>query len=137
MFQLQILSPVGDIFNDSVDEVSLPTDKGEITILSNHIPLFSKVSEGTINVIKNNKHTVYAVIGGFLEVSKDNTVTILSDYAVKAENIEIAKATEAKKRAEEFLKDKQSTADLLMAEKELQKSLLELKVADKIKRRTQ
>lgn len=132
MFQLQILSPVGEVFNDTVDEVSLPTEKGEISILTHHINLFSKILEGTITVKKGGKNTVIAVVGGFLEVTKDK-VSILSDFAIRAENIEIAKANEAKRRAEEFLANKQSTADLIMAERELQKSLLELKVADKMK----
>ena len=132
MFQLQVLSPVGEVFNDTVDEVSIPTFKGEISILTHHTPLFSKIEEGTITIKKGGKHTVIAVVGGFLEIT-DKMVSILSDYAIKAENIEIAKAQEAKKRAEEFLNNKQSTADLIMAEKELQKSLLELKVADKMK----
>jgi F-type H+-transporting ATPase subunit epsilon len=132
MFALQILSPLGEIFNESVDEVVLPTDKGEIAILPHHIPLFSKLREGTITIKKNGKNTIIAVVGGFLEVRND-VVTILSDYAIKAENIQAARALEAKKRAEDFLANKQSTADLIMAEKELQKSLLELKVADKMK----
>ncbi len=132
MFQLQVLSPVGEVFNDTVDEVSLPTNKGEISILSHHVPLFSKVEEGTITIKKGGKNTVIAVVGGFLEVN-EQSVSILSDYAIKAENIEIAKATEAKKRAEDFLSNKQSAAELIMAEKELQKSLLELKVADKMR----
>lgn len=132
MFQLQILSPVGEVFNDTVDEVSLPTEKGEISILTHHINLFSKILEGTITIKKGGKDTVIAVVGGFLEVTKDK-VSILSDFAIRAENIEIAKANEAKRRAEEFLANKQSTADLIMAERELQKSLLELKVADKMK----
>ncbi|MDO8269957.1 MAG: ATP synthase F1 subunit epsilon [Candidatus Levybacteria bacterium] len=132
MFQLQILSPVGEIFNDTVDEVTLPTDKGEISILPHHTTLFSKLEEGTITVKKGGKKTIVAIVGGFLEVKKDH-VSILSDYAIKAENIEIARANEAKKRAEDFIANKQSTADLIMAERELQKSLLELKVAGKIK----
>lgn len=134
MFQLQILSPVGEVFNDTVDEVSLPTSKGEISILTHHVPLFSKVEEGTVTIKKGGRNTVVAIVGGFLEVVGEK-VSILSDYAVKAENIEVAKANEAKKRAEDFLANKQSAADLIMAEKELQKSLLELKVADKIKRK--
>ncbi len=133
MFELSILSPEGQIFAETVDEVLLPTDKGEIAVLQNHTPLFSKLSQGTVTIKKGGKVHVIAILGGFLEI-KNGVVTILSDYAINAENIEIAKANEAKKRAEEYLKDKQSTADLIMAEKELQKSLLELKVADKIKR---
>jgi F-type H+-transporting ATPase subunit epsilon len=64
---------------------------------------------------------------------KSEIVTILSDFAIKAENIQVARAQEAKKQAEDFLANKQGTADLIMAERQLQKSLLELKVAEKIK----
>ena len=133
MFALAILSPLGEVFSDQVDEVSLPTDNGEIAILPHHIPLFSKLAEGTLTVKKGGKETVIALVGGFLQVDADK-VTILSDYAIKAENIQIARALEAKKRAQDFISNKQSTADLMMAEKELQKSLLELKVADKLKK---
>ncbi len=132
MFELSILSPEGQIFAETVDEVLLPTEKGEIAILAHHTPLFSKLTQGTVTIKKSGKLNMIAILGGFLEI-KNGVVTILSDYAIKAENIEIAKANEAKKRAEEYLNNKQSTADLIMAEKELQKSLLELKVADKMK----
>lgn len=132
MFQLQILSPLGDIFNDSVEEVVLPTITGEIAILTHHTPLYSKLNEGTITIKKSGKQTIIAIVGGFAEV-KDNLVTVLSDHAIKAEDIQKAKAEEAQKMAEELIKNKQSTADLIMAEKQLQKSLLELKVADKIR----
>lgn len=132
MFQFKILSPVGQVFDDSVDEVTLPTEKGEISILPNHTALFSKLSEGIITIKKGGKKTVIAIVGGFLEVKKEST-TVLSDFAIKAEDIQTARAMEAKKRAEDFIANKQSTADLIMAEKELQKSLLELKVADRIK----
>lgn len=135
MFQFAILSPVGEIYNDSVDEVTLPTMSGDISILTHHIPLFSKLSEGLAVISKGGRKSSIAILGGFLEV-KNDIVTVLSDYAIRAEDIHTARALEAKKRAESFLTNKQSTADLLMAEKELQRSLLELKVADKIKRHT-
>jgi len=131
MFQLTILSPLGQIYNDTVDEVTLPTDKGDISILPHHTPLFSKLAEGIMTINKGGKKQVIALVGGFLEVG--DKVTVLSDHAIKAEDIQTAKALEAKKRAEEFIQNKQSTADLIMAEKQLQKSLLELKVADRIK----
>lgn len=133
MFQFAILSPVGEVYNDNVEEVSLPTHKGEITVLTNHAPLFSKLDEGVAVITKSGRKTSIAILGGFLEVKK-GVVTVLSDYAIRAENIQAAKALDAKKRAENFLKDKQSKADLIMAEKELQRSLLELKVSDKLKK---
>ncbi len=132
MFQLTILSPSGEVFNDTVDEVTLPTERGEMSVLPHHTALFSKLSEGVLTIRKSGKKSVIAIVGGFLEV-KNGTTTILSDFAIKAEDIQTARALEAKKRAEDFISNKQSVADLIMAEKELQKSLLELKVADKMK----
>lgn len=134
MFLLEILSPESAVFSDSVDEVTLPTEKGDITILTHHVPLFSKLSEGEVRIKKGDKQTLIAIAGGFLEVEKER-VSILSDYAVKAENIEVAKAIEAKKRAEELLKNRSENADMLIVEKELQRSILELKIAEKIKRK--
>lgn len=135
MFALQILSPQGQVFSDSVDEIRLPTPGGEISILTHHAPLFSKLVEGTITIKKSGKENIIAILGGFLEV-KDNIVMILSDYAVNAESIQAGRALEAKKLAEEMMSNKQTTAELLMAEKNLQKSLLELKVANKYKKRS-
>lgn len=133
MFQFAILSPLGEVYNDNVEEVTLPTDKGEISILEHHTPLFSKLAEGTITIKKGGKNSIIAIVGGFLEIG-DAIVTVLSDYAIRAEDIQTARALEAKKQAENFIANKQSTAELLMAERELQKSLLELKVADKLRK---
>lgn len=132
MLELQILSPTGEIFNDSVDEVILPTDKGEIAILPHHADIFSKLTEGMITVKKSAKVTHIAIIGGFLEIKKGKVV-VLSDYAIEAQSIQVARAQEAKKRAEQLLAEKHSNADLLIAEKELQKSIMELRVAEKVK----
>ena len=134
MFQLQVLSPLGTIFDDSVEEVILPTDQGEIAILPQHVPLFAKLTEGTMTIKKSGKNTVIALIGGFLEVKK-GSVTILSDHAIKAENIEVAKALEAKKKAEELMKNKENEEDFALATKELARSIMELNAAEKMKRK--
>lgn len=132
MIELQILSPLGTVFADSVDEIIVPTQNGEIAVLTDHVSIFSKLTEGIITIKKGAKNTIIAVIGGFIEV-KENVALILSDHAIPAESIQIAKAMEAKKRAEELLAKKESSMDILVAEKELQKAIMELKVADKIK----
>lgn len=132
MLNLQILSPQGSIFNDSVDEVSLPTDKGDIEILTNHVPIYSKLTEGIITIKKGAKTSQIAITGGFIEVA-DNKVSILSDYAIEAQSIQAARALEAKKKAEDLLAKRESDADILIAEKELQKSIMELRVAEKVK----
>lgn len=134
MLDLQILSPQGAIFTESVDEISLPTQNGEIEILTNHVALYSKLKEGVISIKKGSKLTQIAITGGFIEVG-NNKVSILSDYAVPADSIQVAKSLEAKKRAEELIAKRESDMDILLAEKELQKSIMELKVAEKIKRK--
>lgn len=136
MLHLEIVSPEGIIFKEEVDEVSLPTPLGEITLLPHHAPLFTKVSDGEVKVKKNNKNIFFAVSGGFLEVS-NNSVSLLSDYAVQAENIQIAKAEEAKNRAKKTLEEQREREDFVLIEKNLQRSILELKVAEKVRKRNQ
>lgn len=134
-FAFEIFSPQGEVFSDSVKEVSVPTDKGEISILPNHISLFTKLSDGEIKIYTSKGEKMIAIVGGFLEV-KDNKVTILSDYAVKAENIQVALAEAKAKRTQEQMRQKESGVNFALLEKELQRSLLEIKVASKMKMRT-
>ena len=94
-FLLEILSPEGELLKDEVSEVILPTSQGEISVLPNHAPLFTKLIEGEIVVRKDNKDTFIAITGGFLEISK-NKVTTLADYAVRSEKIERNYAETAK-----------------------------------------
>jgi F-type H+-transporting ATPase subunit epsilon len=132
-FHFEIVTPDGTIYQDSVDEVRLPTPIGEITILPNHVPLYAKLGDGEAIIIKDGKETLMAVLGGIVDVS-DGKVSIVSDYAIQADSIQLAKAEEAKKRAEEAKKNKQETQDFITEDKELRKSILELKVAQKIRR---
>ncbi len=131
---LNVVSPEGTIYQDTVDEISLPTPKGEITILPHHISLFTKMSSGLVSIRKGSRENIIATVGGFVEVS-DGNVTILSDHLIKAENIQAARAQEAKKRAEETMRKRESDVDFAMAEKELQKAIMELHVADKMKKK--
>lgn len=134
-FHLEIISPEGVSYDDNIEEVLLPTTTGQIAILPNHAPLFTKLSEGEATIIKDKKEIEIAIFGGFVEVTKQK-VTVLSDFAVRADSIEIGKVEAAKKRAEEILDGKIANEDFAMAEKELQKALFSLKVADKMRRKS-
>lgn len=134
-FHLEIVSPEGVSFDDHVNEVILPTTTGEIAILPNHAPLFTKLAQGEATIITDNKQTHIAIFGGFVEVSRKK-ISVLSDFAIRADSIEIGKVEAAKKRAEEILEGKVANEDFAMAEKELQKALFSLKIADKMRRRT-
>lgn len=132
---LEIISPEGLMFHDSVNSVSIPTYEGIITVLPHHAPLFTKLSEGEVEISQSGKKITIVISGGFLEV-KAGSVHILSDYAVRAESIEIAHAEEKKRQAEEKLKQKLNNEEFTVADKDLKLSILELKVAHKIRKRT-
>ena len=131
---LEIITPEKVVYKDEVSEVIAPTFDGEIAILPNHVNLLTQVNPGELIVKKGVTAQYLAITGGFMEVS-DNKVSILADYAIKAQDIEIARATEAKRRAEKLMEEKTSDNDLRIAQGEMIKAILELKVATKHKRR--
>ena len=129
---LEIITPTQVVLNEEVDEITLPTVNGEISILPNHIDLLTKIVPGEMTIHLGNKIESFAITGGFLEISS-NKVSILADHAVRADDIEVAKAQQAKERAEKAMKEKASDKDFAVAEAELRKSILELRVAHKHK----
>lgn len=131
---LEIITPEKVIYKDEVNEVVVPTVDGEIAILPNHINLLSQVNPGELIIKKGSSNQSLAITGGFLEVN-NNKVSILANYAVKAQDIEIARAQEAKRRAEKIMTEKATDNELKIAQGELIKAILELRVATKHKRR--
>lgn len=126
---LEIITPERIVYSDEVDEVIVPGFEGELGILPHHTALFTQVKPGEIKIKKGGEDFFLAVTGGFLDVAPQSKVTILADYAVRAEEVEIARAEQAKKRAEELMKEKKSDQEFVFAEAELRKAILELKVA--------
>lgn len=131
---LEIITPADVIYKDEIDEIIVPTVDGEIAILPNHINLLSQIIPGELIVKKGTNQQYLAITGGFLEV-QNNKISILADYAVKAQNIEIARATEAKKRAEKVMSEKSTDNEIRIAQAEMIKAILELKVATRHKKR--
>ena len=131
---LEIITPEKVVYKDEVQEVIAPTVDGEIAILPNHINLLTQINPGELIVRKGSINHSIAITGGFLEVS-NNKVSIVANYAIKAQDIEVARAQEAKKRAEKIMNEKTTDNELRMAQAEMIKAILELKVATKHKRR--
>lgn len=131
---VQIATPEKLVFEDGeIDSVTVPTSLGEITILPNHIPLISKVVPGEVIVRKKGSEQMIATLDGFLRLNNLGKVNILSDYAVRSEGIEEAKAQEARKKAEDIMKERTSSKDFAMAEAQLKRALFEMKIAEKRK----
>jgi F-type H+-transporting ATPase subunit epsilon len=116
-----------------VDEVIAPGIVGELAILPEHAPLITPLAPGELRVRKGADETSYFVAGGFLEVLKDK-VTILADAAEHAEEIDIARAEDARRRAQETIARRHEQPDVATAEAALRRSLLRLRVAERRRR---
>lgn len=103
--RLNIVTPEKKIYQADIDQVSLPTLDGEITILPHHIPLMTQIVPGELTIKAQGKTSYFATGGGFVEVTGAR-VSVLTDLAQTSEEISLEKAEEAKKRAEEALATK-------------------------------
>ena len=133
---LEIIAPTGVVYQGQVTSVSIPTYQGQITVLPHHTALFTKLSEGEVVINPSGNSDTIVIAGGFAEV-KNNTVHILSDYAIRADSIKQAQAEEKKRLAEGKLKQKLTNREFTSADKDLKMSILELKVAQKMRRKHQ
>ena len=132
--RLDIVTVERLVYSDEVDVIVAPGIEGELGILPNHAPLMTTLQPGELRIRQGGEEFSMAVTGGFLEVRPDR-VTILADAAERAEEIDIARAEEAKRRAEEQLGRELVEVDTARAEAALRRSMIRLKVAEKRRRR--
>ncbi len=132
---IKITSPERVVFESDVLQISLPTDLGEITVLPHHLPLISSLVAGEIKVLVDSEELFFATSGGFVEVT-DMEIHVLVDTAERSEEIDIARAQEAKLRAEKLLTEKRSDAlEYAALMSKIEKELARLNVGRKRRRR--
>ena len=118
------------VFSDEGDIVVAPGVGGQLGILPHHTPLMTMLQPGELMVRKGKEEFSLAISGGFLEVRPDRVI-VLADAAERAEEIDISRAEEAKRRARERVIHAIPEADSARAEAALRRSLARLKVAEK------
>jgi len=129
--KLEIVTPEGVTYSEDVEMVTLPGSEGEMGIYPNHVPLMTQVVAGEVTARRSGRDEWVAVGDGFVEVTGER-VAILTDMAIKADNVDEAKAEEARRRAEARLAEKIDDEEAAMVSAALAHSLAQLKV----KRRT-
>ena len=129
--KLEIVTPDAKTYSEDVDMVTLPGSEGEMGIYPNHVPLMTQVVAGEITVKKGGRDHFLAIGEGFAEIT-GTRVAVMTDMAIKAENIDEAKAEEARRRAEARLAERLDDEEESMVKAALARSLAQLKV----KRRT-
>ena len=125
--KLEIVTPEAKTFSEDVDMVTLTGSEGEMGILPQHMPLMTGLVAGEIVARKGSQNIYLAVGDGFVQVTGDR-VAVLTDMAIKAENIDEAKAEEARQRAEARLAEKLSGEDAALVQASLANALAQLKV---------
>ena len=125
---LEIVTAERTVLSDNVDQINAPGAAGRMGVLPRHEPLMTMLVPGELTIIKNGESTPFAVSGGFMEVLPDR-VTILADTAERADEIDEARADAARKRAEELLRERRSEQETIMAEAQLRRAMVRLRVA--------
>ncbi len=132
--QFKIVTPERVVFEDTVDEVILPTTEGEIAVLPHHLPLVTLLQAGVLRIKKGSEETPLAVSSGVIEVD-GKRVVVLADSAERVDELEEEKIEKAREEAKKLMTEKRSdTEGFAEATAALERELARLKVVRKYRR---
>ena len=131
---LDVVSAEKELFSGTINAVFAPAQMGDVGIYPRHTPLVTGLRPGELKIeIEGQEDQYLYVSGGILEV-QPHVVTVLSDTAIRAEDLDEAKALEAKQRAEEALKDKKGDFDAAKAQAELVRAAEQLRMIERMRK---
>ena len=134
-FQCNIVSPEGELFSGPVELLSAEGGAGEIAITPRHAPLLTNLKPGPVKlVLEGGEEEVFFASGGYLEV-QPGEVTLLTDVAERADDIDSAAAERAKELAERELEDQKSEMDYSLAASQLAEAAARLKALQKLRKK--
>jgi F-type H+-transporting ATPase subunit epsilon len=132
---VDIVSAEAEIFSGTALMVFAPAEMGEVGIMPRHAPLLTRLKPGEVRVKhEGGEEEFFFVSGGMLEV-QPYTVTILADTAERAKDVDEAAAIEAKRRAEEALRDRKSDFDYAQAQAELAEAVARLRTIQNLRKK--
>jgi len=127
MLKLEIVTPEAKIYSEDVDMVTLPGVEGEMGVYPMHVPLMTQITAGELVARKEGKDHFLAIGEGFVEITGER-VAVLTDMAIRADDIDEMKAEEARRRAEARLAEKLTDEEQATVQASLLHSLAQLKV---------
>jgi F-type H+-transporting ATPase subunit epsilon len=133
---VDVVSAEESIFSGLAEFVAAPAEMGEIGIYPRHAPLITRIKAGTVRLKLPNEteEQLIFVSGGILEV-QPGVVTVLADTAIRGHDLDEARALEAKRLAEEAMKDKSSTMDYALAQAELIEAVAQLHAIQRLRKK--
>lgn len=130
-FKLKLVNSERILLDREAEFVLLRTVVGDMGILPNHSPFVAELAIGEMKIKTDGKDDYYFVSGGFMEISKQNVVTILADEAMSAKEIDIERARKEVEIAEAKLKKIQEDKEILLTQRALQEALTKVSIAEK------
>lgn len=126
---LTIVSQEKELLSTQVDSITAPASEGEVTILPNHLPLFTQLTTGVLTYRVGREEQQVVVSKGFLDVAPNSEVSVMVDTAVDARDISLEQAEAAIQAANETIAHPRDQRELQMAEASLKLAMLEVKIA--------
>lgn len=132
---VDIVSAEEEIFSGAAEMVFAPAEMGEVGITPRHTPLLTRLKPGEVRVLTaDHQEQFFFVSGGMLEI-QPHVVTVLADTAMRAKDIDEAAALEAKRRAEDALRDQRSDREYARAQAELAESIAKLRALEHVRKK--
>ena len=133
-FHLDVVSAEQQMFSGTVQSIQVSGSEGELGIRPNHAPLLTAIKPGMVRIVKEHgEEEIIYISGGVLEVQPGAT-TVLADTAIRGEELDEARALEAKRKAEEHMNGSHGDVDFALASAELAKAIAKLRVIELIKK---
>jgi F-type H+-transporting ATPase subunit epsilon len=133
LIKVDVVSAERSLFEGEAKFVALPGEAGELGVLPGHTPLITRIRPGTLKIVlKDDTEESIFVAGGLLEIQPDH-VTVLSDTAIRAADLDEAKAEEARRQAEESLRNAKDKTDIAVVQAELEMLAAQAMAARKLR----
>jgi F-type H+-transporting ATPase subunit epsilon len=131
--KVDVVSAEQSLFSGEAKFVALPGESGELGVLPGHTPLITRVRPGTVKIVMpdDSEETIF-VAGGLLEI-QPNHVTVLSDTAIRAADLDEAKAEQARLQAEETLRNAKDSVDIAVVQAELDMLAAQVQAARRLR----
>jgi F-type H+-transporting ATPase subunit epsilon len=133
---VDVVSAEESLFSGLAEMVVVPGEQGELGIYPRHAPLLTRIKPGSVRIKladKPGEETLIYVSGGILEV-QPNVITVLADTAIRGADLDEARALEAKRAAEEAIKNRTSDIDYAQAQAELIEAIAQLQAIQKLRK---
>jgi len=130
-FTLEVVTQEKHLLTETVTNLTLTTEVGELTILADHLPLFVRLMPGELRYTSHGEQHFFAVTGGFVDVSPRNITTVLADSAIRSDQINLQEAEEAISNAQKALAEAPDDKTTLKIEMELRTAMIKANIARK------